>query len=175
MTMLQLQPLTQAAFAAFGEVIETAGADHFAINKGYTQRYHRLADVQLGKADDTAILNIFRSQRWPDPIAITMLEQHPLGSQAFMPLTSQAFLVIVASKDAAGQPHELFGFVTNGHQGVNYHQGVWHHPLLILAAEQDFLIIDRAGEGNNLIEVDLPDALLSKIQLKPLITTHLEN
>lgn len=174
MAMLNVQPLTKEAFAPYGEVIECDGAENFSINKGFTQRFHKLARVQLGQAEDEAIINIFRSQRWPHPVALSMLEQHPLGSQAFIPMDQRPFLVVVAEKDADGQPQELQAFVSNGTQGVNYGQGVWHHPLLILAEEQDFIVVDRSGAGNNLIEVDLPSHMQGSLDMNKLVANYLE-
>ena len=59
MTILKPQPLTKAAFAAYGDVIETADRDYFLINNDSTQRYHKLASVQLSAASDQAIISIF--------------------------------------------------------------------------------------------------------------------
>ncbi|MDP6968726.1 MAG: ureidoglycolate lyase [Gammaproteobacteria bacterium] len=170
---IEVKPLTKAGFAPFGDVIETEGAEHFAINNGFTQRYHRLAAVTLAQAEDEAIVNIFVSRRWEHPIQLAMLEQHPLGSQAFIPMDKQPFIVVVAEKADNGSPNTLHAFVTNGQQGVNYAKGVWHHPLLILAPEQRFLVVDRSGEGNNLIEVDLCMALQAQIDLQTLIAEHI--
>ncbi len=172
--MLPVQPLTKEAFAPFGEVIECQGAENFAINKGFTQRYHKLASVALGQPDDAAIINVFRSQRWPHPVALTMVEQHPQGSQAFIPLDKQPFLVVVADKDTTGQPDKLQAFVTNGEQGVNYALGVWHHPLLILAKQQNFIVVDRSGSGNNLLEVDLPASKQTTLDINALVAQYLE-
>ena len=171
---LKVAPLSKANFASFGEVIELAGADHFSINQGYTERYHHLAGVELAFSEDQAIINLFRSRRWAHPIHLSMVEQHPLGSQAFMPMDERPFLVVVASKDQQGNPETLHAFVTNGKQGVNYSPGVWHHPLLILAPEQDFLVVDRFGAGNNLIEVDIPPKRQAQLDLQTLFSDHLE-
>lgn len=174
MMNLTVRPLTKEAFAPFGEVIECDGAENFPINKGFTQRFHKLASVVLGQQGDEAIINLFRSQRWPHPVALSMVEQHPQGSQAFIPMDQRPFLVVVADKDAQGQPNQLHAFVTNGAQGVNYGLGVWHHPLLILAAEQDFIVVDRSGAGNNLIEVDLPEAKQANLDMNALVANYLE-
>ncbi len=149
MRTLQIEPLTKDAFAPFGEVIETAGSDYFMINNGSTRRYHRLATVQTAQPEDRAIISIFRAQALPMPLAVRMLERHPLGSQAFVPLHGRPFLVVVAPAGERPHPDQVRAFLTDGGQGVNYHRGVWHHPILALAPEDDFLVVDRSGAGNN--------------------------
>ena len=148
MSELFIEPLTREAFAPFGEVIETAGAESFPINEGTTTRFHALATADPG-ADGQAIVSIFRGTRRPDPIAIRMLERHPLGSQAFMPLAAYDWLVVVAEEPKASA---LRCLRAHGEQGVNYARGVWHHPLLVLVPVQDFVVVDRAGPGENLEE-----------------------
>ncbi|TWI52834.1 ureidoglycolate lyase [Pseudomonas duriflava] len=143
------RPLTREAFAPFGDVIETEDRDHFLINNGSTQRFHRLADIDTGPGAGQAIISIFRAQALPLPLRIRMLERHPLGSQAFVPLKGNPFLIVVAPPGEAPAPFDVQVFITNGEQGINYHRGVWHHPVLAVSAVDDFLIVDRAGEGHN--------------------------
>lgn len=158
---LQLQPLTQAAFAPFGEVIEAVGEPSYWINDGQTERFHALslatalpATEQQGSVPDSVAvgMSIFRNQlALVLPSAIHMLERHPLGSQAFIPLAGQAFVIVVAKPLDAASPDEaeIHAFISNGQQGVNYHTGTWHHPLLTLEAPSDFLVVDRIGKGHN--------------------------
>lgn len=149
MRILKVEPLTKEAFAAFGKVIETEGSNHFSINNGSTERYHRLADVELTQADDKAIISIFRANRLEYPLDIKMLERHPQGSQAFIPMQRQRFLIVVAPPAGTPSADEIRAFISDGHQGVNYGMGVWHHPILALENDSDYLIVDRAGEGPN--------------------------
>ena len=109
---------------------------------------------------------MFRGIRRPNPIEIHLLERHPLGSQAFMPLSQHDWLVVVAHGNVAGDAPDfstLACFRPSGVQGVSYDRGIWHHPLLVLQTTQDFLVIDRRGEGHNLDEVwhDGPAALIN--------------
>lgn len=165
MLTLKPQPLTAEAFAPFGDVIETRDRDFFMINKGNTQRYHRLADVSLGKAEDTAIISIFKTHAYTMPMPISMLERHPLGSQAFIPLNAEPFLIVVAPLGETPDVSKIQAFISDGQQGINYHTGVWHHPVISCAAEDSFLVIDRAGEGHNCDEYDFPAEMT--IQLLP--------
>ena len=152
------QPLERAAFAPFGEVIEASDAvRHFTINAGSTERYHDLANIQPG-ADGRAIVSIFRGQPRPLPFRVEMMERHPLGSQAFVPLSGRPYLVVVAPASPAPKVEELRVFLARGDQGVNYAPGVWHHPLLALDEVSDFLVIDRSGPGDNCDEIELAPA-----------------
>ena len=150
-----IQPLTAAAFAPFGDVIE-AGPDArcFAINKGYTQRFHNLAQVDVTQNQGRAGISIFRSTPLPAPVQIRLLERHPLSSQAFFPLSPRPYLVVVAPPGDLNEDN-IQVFLAQSGQGVNYHAGTWHHFCLALEAESDFLVVDRIGGGDNCDEVEL--------------------
>lgn len=147
---ITVKPLTRKDFGLFGDIIE-AGSESEAIiiNDGFATRYHDLGRVDVNAAEGRPLINIFRGRPRPLPLKIHMMERHPLGSQAFIPLHNKPFVVVVAPPGDALVPHTLSAFITNGRQGVNYARGVWHFPLLVLGEEQDFLIIDRGGDGNN--------------------------
>ena len=149
MRTLMIEPLTKEAFAPFGDVIETDGSTHFLINNGSTQRFDGLSQVQTASSEDRAIISIFRAQALDMPLTVSMLERHPLGSQAFIPLLGNRFLVVVAPLGDMPDHRLTRAFVTNGRQGVNYHKGVWHHPVLTIEPVDDFLVVDRRGAGNN--------------------------
>ncbi|MBN3852286.1 ureidoglycolate lyase [Paraburkholderia sp. Ac-20340] len=151
---LQLEPLTREAFAPFGDVIELDGARHFPINGGTTERFHDLAHIDVGEAGGRPLVSVFRAQPRTWPVAITMMERHPLGSQAFVPLAPTRYAVVVAP---AGEldATQLRAFWVDGTQGVNYAKGVWHHPLLAFDRVSDFLVIDRSGTQPNCDETDL--------------------
>ena len=152
---LRVEPLTRAAFAPFGDVIEAAAAaSHYAINAGTTTRFHDLAHIDASREGGRPILSLFRAQPRTLPFRVILLERHPLGSQAFVPLSQRPYLVVVA-EDPAALPR---AFLARDGQGVNYRAGTWHHPLLALEETSDFLVIDRAGPGNNCDEVNLSTA-----------------
>ena len=151
-TTLQPQALTREAFADFGNVIEMAGAEHYPINQGTTERYHDLADIDVSLEDGEPLISIFRGQPRARPIRLDLMERHPLGSQAFYPLQNRDWLLVVSVAQDPLEPDGLKAFRATGIQGVNYARNVWHHPLLVLEPDSDFLIIDRGGPGNNLEE-----------------------
>ena len=152
------QPLTRTVFAPFGEVIETEGSRHHPINAGFTERFHDLASIDVAADDGRPLISIFRGQPRPIPLRLTLMERHPLGTQAFFPLDDRDWLLVVAVGPAPLEPHALRAFRAGGRQGVNYARGTWHHPLIVLTPDHEFLVIDRAGDGANLEEVPFDDA-----------------
>ncbi|MEA3130643.1 MAG: ureidoglycolate lyase [Paraburkholderia sp.] len=126
------------------------------INGGTTERYHDLANVDVTESGGRPLINLFRAQPRSLPIEITMMERHPLGSQAFIPLTPRGYLVVVAP---AGEfdPTRMRAFWSDGWQGVNYAKGVWHHPLLALDQVSDFVVVDRGGEQPDCDEIPLAE------------------
>jgi ureidoglycolate lyase len=145
---LTIEPLTRGAFEPFGDVIELDGARQIPINLGTTIRYHDLARIDVAEGGGRPLVNLFRGQPRTLPFEVTMLERHPLGSQAFIPLTDKPYLIVVAPAGEF-QFDDVRAFVTRGWQGVNYAKGVWHHPLIALDTVSDFIVIDRGGEGPN--------------------------
>jgi ureidoglycolate lyase len=156
--LLKIQPLTREAFAPFGDVIETDGSAHFTINAGFAERFHDLANIDVAAEDGRALISIFRAQPRPIPLRLTLMERHPLGTQAFFPLHDRDWLVVVAAGPEPRVPDALRAFRAGGRQGVNYARGTWHHPLIVLTPDHDFLVIDRGGDGANLEEVPFDDA-----------------
>ena len=143
--ILAPEPLTAAAFAPFGQVIEADPNTAVEINSGFTTRFHALATAT---SDRDVILSIFRGR--PRPLEVAMLERHPKGSQAFVPLGRRDWLAVVAERP---EPEACRAFLCRGDQGLQYAANVWHHPLLVIGEAQDFLVVDRQGEGPNLEEV----------------------
>ena len=155
MLELTAEPLTADAFAPFGEVIDARTSDSFPINAGRTQRHHDLAKIETLGDNARTLINIFVSQPVTLPLELTFLERHPLGSQAFMPLHQERFIVVVAPPGEAINSDDVRAFVTDGRQGVNYHAGTWHAIQSVLAREGEFLVVDRGGDGNNCDEYPL--------------------
>lgn len=146
-----MERLTRARFAPFGEVIEKAGAENFKINDGRCTRYHELATVEATGSEPRVLINIFQSTPVFLPYEVKMVERHPLGSQAFIPLSVRPFLVI-ACEDADGVPVRPRAFITAPGQGINFFRNTWHGVLTPLEAVSDFVVVDRGGEGSNLEE-----------------------
>jgi ureidoglycolate lyase len=148
-------PLTREAFAPYGDVIEMEGAQHFPINEGNVERYHDLASVMIDVENGSKpIISIFRANGVsPTPTQVRLVERHPRGSQAFIPMHEDPIVVVVARAGDEVEPSNLRAFVTNGLQGVNYHTGVWHMPLVTSVVGPLALIVDRNGPGDNCDEL----------------------
>lgn len=157
------QPLTKQNFAPFGDVIEKKGSEEKLINNGNCVRHHDLAKIDFTGPQAQTSINIFCGQPYAMPLKLEMVERHPLGSQAFLPMHERPFLVIVCP-DNGGKPGSPEAFISEPGQGVNFKRNQWHGVLTPLGAEGNFVVVDRVGDGNNLEEyffdkpftVDLP-------------------
>ncbi|MEL6685070.1 MAG: ureidoglycolate lyase [Pseudomonadota bacterium] len=148
-TTLRLEPLTKEAFAPFGDVLEVAGDPDKIINQGLCGRYHDLAQIDI--VDGRAGISLFNAEPCAFPITLDMMERHPEGSQAFLPMSLDPFVVIVAPDDG-GAPGHPRAFLTMPGQGVNYARGTWHGVLTPIHAPGLFAVVDRIGPGANLQE-----------------------
>ena len=154
MTTLKLHPLTAEAFAPFGDVLDATG-DFRPINEGLCKRHHDRARLDMAPEVDPsnrAGISIFNATPRALPYRFDLVERHPEGSQAFIPMTQNPFLVIVTA-DTSSTP---LAFVTNGAQGINLHRGIWHGVLAPLAAPGLFAVVDRIGASANLEEFRYP-------------------
>lgn len=142
-------PLTATAFAPYGDVLEAEGAPDKLINQGLCGRHHDLAKLDFG--DGRAGISLFDAQARALPFTLDMMERHPEGSQAFVPMQRNPFLV-VAALDENGAPGTPVAFLAQPGQGVNLHRNVWHGVLCPLNGPGLFAVIDRIGEGANLEE-----------------------
>ena len=147
---IRTEPLTAEAFAPFGDVLEASGTPDKIINQGKCGRYHDLAQLDFGPGGRAGI-SLFDAEPRALPYALDMLERHPEGSQAFIPLTHAEFLVIVAA-DEKNHPGRPRAFLAAPGQAINFHRGTWHGVLTPLCAPGLFAVVDRIGDTQNLEE-----------------------
>ena len=150
MTKIRIRPVTAEEFAPFGELLAVRAQASKMINAGRCERHHALATVERGGGEANS--SIVRSEPVSLPYDCALLERHPLGSQAFMPLGPDPWLSVVAP-DEGGRPGAPIAFLVPAGMGVNLRAGVWHGVLTPLDRAADFLVVDREGSGVNLEEV----------------------
>lgn len=162
MTQIIAQPLTADAFAPFGDVLACDGDPDLIINQGKCGRWHDRARLEFGGTGRAGI-SLFRAQKRALPYTLDLMERHPLGSQAFVPMTQHPFLVCVADDDG-GKPSTPRAFVTAPGQAINLHRNVWHGVLTPLAEPGLFAVIDRIGTEPNLVEHWLAEPVIVTAQ-----------
>lgn len=154
MTTIRIQLLTSAAFASFGDVLEASGEADRIINQGLCGRFHDRARLDFG-SDGRAGISVFKAELRSLPFRLEMVERHPEGCQAFIPISLESFLVIAAPDDD-GTPGTPQAYRTVPGQGVNYLRNTWHGVLTPLAGPGLFAVIDRIGDTANLEEYWFP-------------------
>ena len=142
--------ITRSNFKPFGDLISSDGIKPIDINEGYAKRFDDLANLNTSKNDGKTIVSIFAASKRNFPMKIDMMEKHPLGSQAFIPMKETTFLSFVAPPGEYPEISRIQSFIIPPKTGINYKAGIWHFPL-ISTEDTNFLVIDRKGDGENLI------------------------
>ena len=137
-------------FKKFGDLISTRKRRPIKINNGYANRYDNLCKINTSTKNGNTIVSIFSAKKRKFPMNIKMMEKHPLGSQAFIPMKESTFLVLVAPRGGKPKVKKIESFIVPKQTGINYKPGIWHFPL-ISKKKMNFLVVDRKGKGNNLV------------------------
>ena len=156
------KPITKKNFSKFGDMITTDDLKPIEINNGYAKRFDGIANLNTSKDNGVSTISIFSALKRSFPMKIDMMEKHPLGSQAFIPMKETTFLVLVAPQSDKPNLNKIECFVIPPGIGINYKPGTWHFPL-ISTEDMNFLVVDRKGSGENLIIENLEN---EKIILK---------
>ena len=152
--VIKPKPINKENFKNFGDMITTDDIKPLEINDGYAKRYDGIANLDTNKDDGESIISIFSALKRSFPMKVDMMEKHPLGSQAFIPMKETTFLAFVAPKGEKPDLNKLEAFIIPKGVGVNYKPGIWHFPL-IATEDMNFLVVDRKGSGDNLVLEDL--------------------
>ena len=142
--------INKTNFSKFGQIIDTSKKKYFRINNGYAKRYDNLGKINTSLNKGRTIVSIFSAKKRKFPMKVDMMEKHPLGSQAFVPMKETSFLVFVAPKGNKPDLKKIQSFRIPKQTGINLNPGIWHFPL-ISTKDMNFLVLDRKGKGNNLI------------------------
>ena len=144
------KPITKENFSKFGDMITTANIKPIEINEGYAKRFDGIANLNTSKDNGETTICIFSALKRTFPMKINMMEKHPLGSQAFIPMKQTTFLALVAPEGNKPDLNKIEAFLIPPEIGVNYNPGIWHFPL-IATEDMNFLVVDRKGSGDNLV------------------------
>ncbi|MDB4157767.1 ureidoglycolate lyase [Candidatus Pelagibacter sp.] len=152
--VIKPKPINKKNFKKFGDMITTDDIRPLEINNGYAKRYDGIANLDVKKDDGESIISIFSALKRSFPMKVDMMEKHPLGSQAFIPMKETTFLAFVAPEGDKPDLNKVEAFIIPKGVGVNYNAGIWHFPL-IATEDMNFLVVDRKGTGDNLVLEDL--------------------
>ena len=152
--IIRPKPITKENFKKFGDMITTQDIKPLEINDGYAKRYDGIANLNTSSDNGETTISIFSALKRNFPMKIDMMEKHPLGSQAFIPMKETTFLVFVAPKEEKLDLNKIEAFIVPPGIGVNYNPGTWHFPL-ISTEDMNFLVVDRKGPGDNLVVQNL--------------------
>jgi len=160
---IQSQVINKEAFAPYGELIACDGAMTYQCNQGRAIRYHDLLkNLDITDKSGKVGLSIYKSVPSPIPFEVEVMERHPLGTQAFIPMTKdhQSRYLVAVAPAGDFNPALITAFIVQGQVGINYKKGIWHLPIVALDGDMDFLAIDRIGPEKNCDEVIFsPDEL----------------
>ena len=156
------KPITKENFSKFGDMISTNNIKPININNGYAKRFDGIANLNTSKDNGETTISIFSALKRKFPMKVDMMEKHPLGSQAFIPMKETTFLTLVAPQGDKPDLKKIESFIIPPGIGVNYNPGIWHFPL-ISTEDMNFLVVDRKGSGKNLVIENLDN---EKIILK---------
>tara|TARA_B100000683_G_scaffold248341_1_gene261495 strand:- start:335 stop:838 length:504 start_codon:yes stop_codon:yes gene_type:complete len=159
-SMIKPKLITKENFKKFGDMISTENIRPLEINNGFAKRYDGIAKLDTKKNNGESTICIFSALKRSFPMKIDMMEKHPLGSQAFIPMKETVFLSFVAPEGDKPDLNRVEAFIIPKGIGVNYNPGIWHFPL-ISTEDMNFLVVDRKGEGDNLIIHDLKEEDIS--------------
>ncbi len=148
--IIKPKKITRKNFQKFGDLISVKKKKSININDGYAKRFDNLCRINTSSKKGKTIMSIFSAKKRKFPMNIKMMEKHPLGSQAFVPMNGTTFLVFVAPKGKRPNTKKIKSFIVPKQTGINYKPGIWHFPL-ISSKNMNFLVIDRKGIGNNLV------------------------
>ena len=149
-TIIKPIQITRKKFAVYGDLISSNDIRPTDINDGYAKRFDNLANISTSKNEGKTIVSIFSALKRTFPMKIDMMEKHPLGSQAFMPMKETTFITFVAPPSEQPEINKIESFIVPPGIGINYKPSIWHFPL-ISTEDMNFLVLDRKGPGNNLI------------------------
>ncbi len=145
---IPIEPIGAFDLEGLCDIVEIGGHAGKTINEGRCWRYSDLAKLDFGASGRCGI-SLFKAELRTLPLRLDLMERHPFGSQAFVPM-DRASLLVVVSADDGGRPGQPKAFVAGPDQAVNIHRNVWHGVLTPLSGSGLFAVFDWIGEDPNL-------------------------
>lgn len=142
MRRIAARPIDPQAYRPYGAVVRAgAPSEARAANRGTALAWDALATIDNARGDRArAVASLFRCRAHRAPtLTVELLERHPDSTQLFAPLAASRYLVVVARGDEAPALETLAAFVVEGAQAITYAPGVWHHPMVALDDDADFV------------------------------------
>jgi len=112
-TIIKPIEITRKNFAAYGDLISSDNIKPININAGYAKRFDNLANINTSKDEGKTIVSIFSALKRSFPMKIDMMEKHPLGSQAFIPMKETNFIAFVAPPGDKPEISKIESFVVS--------------------------------------------------------------
>ena len=106
-------------FSLYGDLISSNDIDYIDINAGYAKRFDNLANIDTLNDGGKTIVSIFSASKRTFPMTIDMMEKHPLGSQAFIPMKETTFLSFVAPPGESPEISKIQSFIVPPKTGIN--------------------------------------------------------
>ena len=161
MIPLHVQPLTREAYAPYGDLIDgpPPGNPGRLVNQGFVRRHDDASPLVNLRPHARLNFAFFRCKpRSLDGFSVTLLERHPDSTQLFLPLGPARYLVIAALGGDQPDLSSLAAFLATGPQGISYHPGVWHLPLVAFDHVTDFAcLVHEDGSPRDCDVAMLPD------------------
>jgi ureidoglycolate lyase len=135
------EPITPAGYAPYGSLIAARPSAPRAANHGTARAWDDLAPLVNARGDAARpTVSLFRCAPHRAPaLEVRWLERHPFSTQLFVPMGPARYLVVVARGGDAPDLSTLAAFVVEGPQAITYAPGIWHHPMVALDREVDFV------------------------------------
>lgn len=149
-------PITEAAFAPFGQILTLPAA---AGRVDYSAFAENLRPGRAALCFRTSL-----TEPAALPLRTRVMERHAFSSQAFLPVDVARYVVMVAPDAADGGPDldRARLFLVDGNTGINYRAAVWHHPMTVLDRNAVFATVmfndggDRDEDWTDLpVEIEL--------------------
>jgi len=141
MMLVRPEPITAEAYAGFGALICATKSAPRSANHGNAEAWDDLAALVNLRGDRARpTVSLFRCAPLLEPtLDVRWLERHPASTQMFVPMSASRYLLVVARGGDEPELESLRAFIVPGTQAITYAPGIWHHPMVALGREADFV------------------------------------